>query len=70
MQPVGYDEMESRAPGESSAAVRARVVAAREAAQRRMAGQGLTCNAAMGRAEIARYCAPSAEAAALLKSSY
>lgn len=70
VQPVGYDEMESRAPGESSAAVRARVVAAREIAQRRMAGEALTCNAAMGRAEIARYCTPSAEAAALLKSSY
>lgn len=46
--PVPFDELSSLAPGEPSAAIRSRVVAARERQARRFAGEkGIYCNAQM-----------------------
>lgn len=58
---VGVDPVDPRAlhfapPGEASAVVRDRVVAARERQQGRLAESGLGCNAHMRSREIARHC--------------
>ncbi len=45
---VKFTDLSRASPGESSAAVRSRVVAARERQQRRFAGGRVTCNARMG----------------------
>jgi magnesium chelatase family protein len=51
------DLLGAAAAGESSAAVRARVVAARERQQQRYAAEGARTNAELTPALIARYCA-------------
>ncbi len=53
---VEFSELKDKAPGEASAAIRARVVKAREIQRDRLEPQGMHCNAQMGRAEVARYC--------------
>ncbi len=53
---VDYDKLSDDRLGESSAAVRARVEAAREIQRERFAGTKLICNAEMGPAEIREYC--------------
>jgi magnesium chelatase family protein len=55
--------------GESSADVRARVVAARERQRQRYAGQAVTTNAALSPSLIARYCALDDTSARLLTSA-
>lgn len=44
---VKFADLSKAAPGESSAAVRARVIAARDRQRRRFAGRSITCNARM-----------------------
>jgi len=52
-----HDELLGRKEGESSAAIRARVTAARSIQTQRLAGMGLYCNAHMGAKELKIYCA-------------
>jgi magnesium chelatase family protein len=63
------DVLAAGAPGESSAAVRARVVAARERQWRRYADDGLRTNTELTPALISRYCALDPRAARLLTTA-
>jgi len=66
--PVKFAEMRDQRPGENSATVRARVIAARERQQERFADKPrITCNARMGSTEMRRFCALDAATAELLK---
>jgi len=56
-------------PGETSAAIRARVVAARERQRDRYASSGVRCNAALTPTLAARHCALDARGARLLQSA-
>lgn len=53
---VPYQELKDKQPGESSAAVRERVVRAREIQQKRFAGMGIFCNAQMTPKQVRQYC--------------
>ena len=53
---VDYEKLAGRSEPERSAAVQARVEAARERQRARFAGTALTCNADMGPADVRRYC--------------
>ncbi len=68
LPPVAIEELEASEPGESSAAVRARVVAARERQRaRHEAGEtAVACNAQLGRTDLDRVAMPCARARALL----
>ena len=66
--PVCAAELSAAAPGESSAAIRARVVRAREVqAVRFRCAQGVHTNAMMNAAMLREYCRPDAASAALLE---
>jgi len=56
LQPVSYDQYQSTAAAEPSAAVRERVERARQRQRVRLAGHGCSCNAEMGPALIRRFC--------------
>jgi magnesium chelatase family protein len=62
---LSADELQSRADGEASASVRARVVAARE---RQMARQG-KANARLGTREVEHYCLPDEAGKALIQKA-
>src|SRR5438034_6253817 len=63
-----FREMTSERPGESSAQIRQRVIAARHRQQQRFASKPrLTCNARMGARELKAYCALDAHTLDLLK---
>ena len=65
---VSCDELADLPRGESSAAMRARVVAAREIQARRFAGlPGVTCNAEIRSRDLPRYCPLDAEAQRFMK---
>ena len=53
---VEYEKLSDERLGEPSAAIRARVEAARERQRRRFAGTALLTNADMGPAEVREYC--------------
>ncbi len=55
---VAYDKLAKAVRGEPSADIRARIGAAREREQQRLAGTRLVCNADMGPAQIREFCAP------------
>ena len=66
--PVPAAELSAAAPGEPSAAVRERVVRAREVQAARFAGtEGVHTNAMMNAAMLREYCRPDAASAALLE---
>ena len=66
--PVGYRDLAGARPGESSAAVRQRVTAARQVQLERFRGRpDLYCNAHMQARDLPRHCAVEGQAAALLK---
>ena len=66
--PVPAAELSAAAPGEPSAAVRERVVRAREVQAARFAGtEGVHTNAMMNVAMLREYCRPDAASAALLE---
>ncbi len=70
---LSYDEISSPDAGaEHSDTIRARVVAARKFAQRRMEGSEhrVFCNAQLDAAGVHEFCAVDAAAAALLKAAY
>lgn len=56
VEPTAFEEVVSMEKGESSQAIRERVVAAREIQLSRFAGTSLQFNAAMGTAEVMRWC--------------
>ena len=64
---VKFREMTGERTGESSAAIRERVIAARERQQQRFAGTRVTCNARMGTRELKKFCALDEAANELLK---
>ncbi|MHB0874975.1 MAG: magnesium chelatase subunit ChlI family protein [Anaerolineae bacterium] len=66
---VDYDKLSSVHRGESSAAIRARVEAARQRGRERLAGSGLICNGDMGPAEVRTHCALSADAEGLMRAA-
>ena len=64
-----FEELKSRKPGESSAAIRKRVNAAREI-QRRRYGKSTMCNAYIGTKELREYCALSEECEQLMQMAF
>ncbi len=66
---VKFGDIVSRAPAESSAAIRARVAAARERQKTRFAGLRVFANSRMGPKEVKRFCALPAEAERLLETA-
>ena len=67
---VEYEAMRRRAPAESSAAVKARVEAARAIQAKRFSGTAATCNAAMTPEMVGRFCALDDGGEALMKSAF
>ena len=65
-----YQEMKSRQQVETSAAIRARVVAARQLQRKRLKGTHLFCNADMGRREVKAFCPMTKEAEDLLEQYF
>ena len=68
--PLEFENLADRSPGEPSAAIRARVTKARALQSKRFGPDGPHCNAAMGQAEIRRFCALDDEGQALMKGAY
>ncbi len=66
---VKFADIVSRAPAESSAAIRARVAKARESQAARFAGLGVFANARMGPKEVKRFCALPPDAERLLETA-
>jgi magnesium chelatase family protein len=66
---VPFEKLSSKRTGESSAAVRERVEAARSVQRERFAGTALQTNSDMGPAEIRKFCPLDATATQLLKSA-
>ena len=67
---VEFEAMRRREKAESSAAIRARVNAARERQKARFAASGVTCNAHMSAATVGEVCALDKAGEALLKSAF
>lgn len=73
MEPIAYDELAGGAPGESSAAIRARVVAARARQQQRFDALGLrdvACNADLSGEALRQICRLTRAASAALRDAY
>lgn len=68
--PLEFEALSDRSPGESSAAIRARVTQARARQSARFGPDGPTCNAAMGQEALRRWCALDPEGQALMKGAY
>lgn len=68
--PVQFDELAARKPGESSAAIRERVNAARAVQQKRYAGTGIGSNARIPAGKLRTYCPLSGEAQGLLRAAF
>jgi len=67
---LDFDALKSKPSGESSAAVRARVNAARNIQNARFAGSATTCNAYMQPKEMQDCCALSAECETLMHGAF
>jgi magnesium chelatase family protein len=66
---VDYDKLSSDRLGETSAAIRERVGAARDIQRRRFEGTELACNADMGPAEVRQYCEVDQAGKSLLRAA-
>lgn len=66
---VPYEKLADRAPGEPSAAVRARVEAARAMQRTRFAGTSIRTNADMGPGEVRRHCVLDAAGEQLMRAA-
>ena len=64
---VDARKLVSRRPAESSAAIAARVLKAREIQKARFADEGIFCNASMNNRQIEKFCPLSEECKALLE---
>ncbi len=69
MPSLSYDEISAKEDAEPSSAIRARVIAARAFARRRMKGE-YNCNAELDSAGIHAFCTPDGEGSALLRAAY
>jgi magnesium chelatase family protein len=67
LRPIYPKKLVNRPLGESSAAVAARVAAARDIQKKRFAGDGIFCNAAMNNRMIEKYCPLSPDCRELLE---
>jgi magnesium chelatase family protein len=67
--PVPFSELSAERPGERSADMRERVMAAREAQQQRYAGTMIHCNAQMGSKDLRTICRIDAAGKALLEKA-
>ena len=67
---LAFDELSTRREAEPSSAIRERVEAARKIAAKRLAPDGLPCNAAMTTKEIKKYCAVDEKALSVLKTAF
>ncbi len=67
---VSYEELSTKAPGESSAIIRQRVIAARNLQQQRYAHEGITKNADLTSPMVKKYCTLSKEAEEALKTNF
>ena len=65
-----FDELKARPSGESSAAIKQRVDAARARQRSRYTGSGTTCNAYMLPKEMQQHCALSPECEALMRGAF
>jgi len=65
-----FDELKSKPAGESSAAIKTRVDAARRIQHARFAGSGTQCNAYMQPKEMQAHCALSPECEELMRSAF
>lgn len=68
--PVDYEQLASAVPGESSAAMRERVNAARSRQQARFAGTSVSCNARIPAGMLREACALTPGASALLRDVF
>ena len=68
--PVEYSQLADPAPAESSAAIRERVLAARQRQRERMAGLGISCNARIPPAKLRQLCPLTGEAGRLLQNAF
>ena len=68
--PLDFDELSRRPAAEPSAAIRARVEAARAVQAARFGPDGPSCNAHMGPAELAEYCALDGAGQAVMKGAF
>lgn len=66
---IEFDKLAGTAPAESSAAVRARVEAARAVQAERFAGSAAICNGDMGPAEVRRFCRLDGAGEGLMRSA-
>ncbi len=64
---LSIDELRTAAPGESSAVMRERIVAARAVQSRRFAGTALRCNAQMSSKQLREVCALTSEQGLILQ---
>ena len=70
VQRVNYEDMKNRTPGESSAVIKKRVMAAREIQRQRLQADHLFCNADMGRKQLQKWCQLTKEAELLLQDIF
>lgn len=68
--PVAYDDLASETGGEPSAAIRARVSAARAVQAARYAGSAIRCNAQLPSALVRRYCRLDDAAETMLRGAF
>lgn len=69
VQRVNFDKLSDARPADSSAAVRARVQAARDRQLARFAGAPLTCNADMSVSHLAQFCVLDEAGSAVMKAA-
>ena len=67
---VGFDQLQKKAAGPDSAALRSQVLAAREVQSQRFAGTDIGCNAKMTSRALGRHCGLGKKALALLKENF
>ena len=67
---VDYNDLHTTQRAESSAAIRARVVAAREAQRVRLKSYDLFCNAQMNHSMIKKYCRLQSDAEGILEAAF
>ena len=70
MTEVNYEDLTSRAEGESSASIRERVCRARQLQKERYADEGILFNSQLNSALMRKYCRMTDDAEKLLKSAY
>ena len=67
---LDYEELRRRTPSEPSAAIKARVNAARQLQRERFGGDGTMCNAHLGTKELRQFCALSPEGEELMHQAF